>query len=167
MTPPVVTATATTAARVRPLAPLLAPLCVASLCIASLCAAPTAGAWAATLEVLVGNVRNDRGHVRVAVCPQALFLSDKCTVVGAAKARPGEVLVTISNVPPGTYAAQSFHDENDNDDLDRTLLGLPKEGIGFSNDAPFRFGPPSFGDAAFQLLPSGGRIRFNLRHYYD
>lgn len=123
------------------------------------------GAGAATLEVAVGNVRNDRGHVRVAVCPQALFLSDKCTLVGAAKARPGEVLVTIPDVPPGIYAAQSFHDENDNDDLDRTLFGLPKEGIGFSNDAPFRFGPPSFGDAAFRLTPAGGRIRFNLRYY--
>lgn len=148
-----------TAVRARLLAPLLAALLVA------LGAALASGAWAATLEVVVGDVRNDRGHVRVAVCPQALFLSDKCTLVGAAKARAGEVLVTVPNVPPGTYAAQSFHDENDNDDLDRTLLGMPKEGIGFSNDARFRFGPPSFGDAAFQLTPAGGRIRFNLRYY--
>lgn len=136
-----------------------------ALLLAPVWAAPASEAGAATLEVLVGNVRNDRGHVRVAVCPQALFLSDKCPFGGTAKARPGEVLVTIPDVPPGTYAAQSFHDENDNRDMDRTLLGLPKEGIGFSNDAPFRFGPPSFGDAAFQLPPSGGRIRFNLRHY--
>lgn len=133
--------------------------------LVALGAAPPSGAWAATLEVLVGNVRNDRGHVRVAVCPQALFLSDKCTLVGSAKARAGEVLVTVPNVPPGTYAAQSFHDENSNDDLDRTMLGLPKEGIGISNDARFRFGPPSFGDAAFQLTPAGGRIRFTLRYY--
>lgn len=148
-----------TAVRAR----LIAPLLAAS--IAAPGAALPSGARAATLEVVVGNVRNDRGHVRVAVCPQALFLSDKCTLVGAAKARAGEVLVTVPNVPPGTYAAQSFHDENDNDDLDRTLLGMPKEGIGISNDARFRFGPPSFGDAAFQLTPAGGRIRFNLRYY--
>lgn len=146
--------------RVRLLALLLAPVWLAPVW-----AALASEAGAATLELLVGNVRNDRGHVRVAVCPQPLFLTDKCSFGGKAKARPGEVLVTIPDVPPGTYAAQSFHDENDNEDLDRTLLGLPKEGIGFSNDAPFRFGPPSFGDAAFQLPPSGGRIRFNLRYY--
>ena len=38
----------------------------------------------------------------------------------------------VPNVPPGTYAAQAFHDEDDNGKLDRTLLGLPKEAMGFS-----------------------------------
>lgn len=136
-----------------------------TLLIALLCAAPLSGAGAATLEIVVGNVRNAHGHVRVAVCPQPMFLTDKCSLVGFTKSRPGEVLVTIRDVPPGVYAAQSFHDEDDNDDLGRTMLGMPKEGIGFSNDAPFRFGPPSFADAAFQLTPAGGRIRFNLRYY--
>ena len=44
---------------------------------------------------------------------------------------------------PGVYAAQAFHDENMNDKVDRNVLGLPTVGIGFSNDAPFRFGERS------------------------
>ena len=77
------------------------------------------------------------------------------------------ILITLHTNTPSTENddENDSDDENDNDDLDRTLLGLPKEGIGFSNDAPFRFGPPSFGDAAFQLTPAGGRIRFHLRYY--
>ena len=63
------------------------------------------------------------------------------------------------------WAAQAFHDENRNGVIDRNLLGIPKEGLGFSNDAPFRFGPPAFADAAVQVVAPGGRIRLTLRYF--
>jgi uncharacterized protein (DUF2141 family) len=59
---------------------------------------------------------------------------------------------------------QAFHDKNDNLVIDRTILGLPREGIGFSNDAPFRFGPPRFRDAAIALGPDGGHVAIRLRY---
>ena len=31
------------------------------------------------------------------------------------------------------------------------MLGIPKEGYGFSNDAKGRMGPPSFDDAAVEV----------------
>jgi uncharacterized protein (DUF2141 family) len=37
---------------------------------------------------------------------------------------------------PGDYALAVYHDENDDHDFNRTALGLPAEGYGFSNDAP-------------------------------
>ncbi len=42
---------------------------------------------------------------------------------------------------------------------------MPTEGIGFSNDAKMRFGPPSFADAAFTLGAAGGQIALALRYY--
>ena len=60
---------------------------------------------------------------------------------------------------------QAYLDENDNEKVDQNLLGLPTEGIGFSNDAPIRLGPPRYADAAFQLGAGGGRIRLSLRYY--
>ena len=122
-------------------------------------------ARAATLEIVIGNVRAASGTVRASVCTAETFLADYCAVNGQAKARAGEVVVTFPNLPPGTYAVQAHLDEDDDGQIDRNFLGIPREGLGFSNDAPFRFGPPSFGDAAISLGPAGGRIRLNLRYF--
>ncbi len=124
-----------------------------------------AQAAAATLEVTVAGVRNAEGQVRVAVCSEARFLAPACEHVGSVAARAGTVTVRIEGVQPGAWAAQAFHDENGNGKLDVNLLGMPTEGLGFSNDARMRFGPPSFNDAAFRLAPAGGQIRFTLRYY--
>jgi uncharacterized protein (DUF2141 family) len=116
--------------------------------------------------VVVTGVRNAQGQVRVAICSRDRFLQPECQHVDQAPARTGEVTVRIQNVPPGTWAAQAFHDEDGDGKIGTNLLGLPTEGLGFSNDARFRFGPPSFDDAAFQLGRTDGRIRFKLRYNF-
>ncbi len=123
-------------------------------------------AWAdGVLEVTVTGIRSASGTVLVAVCDQATFLQETCRYKGRAPAAVGSVVVRIAGVPPGVYAAQAYGDENDNGRVDRNLLGIPTEGLGFSNDARMRFGPPSFNDAAFTVGPDGGRIQFALRYY--
>ena len=124
---------------------------------------PTPAA-AATLDITVAGIRNAQGDIRVAVCSVDTFLKPTCEHVAHTPAKAGEVTLQIV-VPPGTWAAQAFHDENRNGKIDTNILGIPTEGLGFSNDAPFRFGPPAFPDAAFQLAPAGGRIRFTLRYF--
>ncbi len=121
-------------------------------------------AQAGRLEIVVANVRNDHGHVRVAACSADTFLKDSCEWNGRAKSVRGEVTITLE-VPPGTWAVQAFLDEDDSGDVTRNVIGLPTEGLGFSNDAPFRFGPPKFADAAFRLGSGGGRIRLALRYF--
>ncbi|MGI4939136.1 MAG: DUF2141 domain-containing protein [Janthinobacterium lividum] len=119
---------------------------------------------AATLEVTIANVRNNKGHVRVAACTSATFLKERCAYNAQVPSVTGETVVRLE-VPPGTWAVQAYQDENDSGKVDRNLLGIPTVGLGFSNDAPFRFGPPSYGDAAFQLGAGGGRIRLTLRYF--
>lgn len=53
----------------------------------------------------------------------------------------------ISEVPSGDYGIAVFQDVDRNKQLKKNFLGLPQEPMGFSNDAPTRFGPPSFEDA--------------------
>ncbi len=122
-------------------------------------------ARAGTLEVQVAGVRNSRGDVRVAVCSRQTFLGKTCEHVGHAPAHPGVVTVRIDRVAAGIWAVQAFHDENGDQVINRNFLGLPKEGIGFSNDAQFRFGPPRFDDAAIRLGADGGVVRFSLRYF--
>ncbi len=119
-------------------------------------------ARAATVQITVQGIRNDRGAVLVALCTRAEFLRPHCTYQGRTPAHPGSVTITLPAIPPGTYAAQAFHDENANGRLDRTLLGLPAEPMGFSNDAPMRFGPPAYKTAAFPVTEPTTQITFTL-----
>ena len=133
---------------------------VAAGALALVGAAPPPG----VVTVEVGNVRSAKGRVRVDICPEAQFLGDGCSYAGAAPARAGVTTVIVRNVRPGRYAAQAFHDENGNDRVDR-VLGIPKEGVGFSKDAPIRLAPPKFADAAFEVDGRPRTIAFRLRYF--
>lgn len=60
-------------------------------------------------------------------------------------------ILTISDLKPGKYAFKYFHDENSNKKLDTNLIGIPKEGYGFSNNTYGSFGPPDFKDTIFEV----------------
>lgn len=66
-------------------------------------------------------------------------------------------------VPQGRYAISLIHDENSNGRLD-TALAIPREGYGFSRDAPVRMGPPRFDKAAFDLGTSPIRMDIRMRY---
>lgn len=125
-----------------------------------------AGTLATELAVTVNGVANGDGHVLVAVCTPRTFLGAKCPYTAQTVAAEGKIRVVVSDIEPGVYAVQSFHDENDNLAIDRNLFGLPSEGMGFSRDAPMDFGPPRFDDAAVEI--SGTRTAVELRmRYFD
>ncbi len=123
-------------------------------------AAPAGG----TIRLEVGNVRAATGRVHVDICSQAQFLKD-CAHVAEAPAHIGVTVVTLSGIPAGRYAAQVTYDENGNGKVDRALFGIPKEGVGFSNDAKIGFGPPSFAEAMFDFDGREALLRLKLRYF--
>ncbi|MBM3162532.1 MAG: DUF2141 domain-containing protein [Chlorobi bacterium] len=58
---------------------------------------------------------------------------------------------TFENIPYGTYAISVLHDENSNGKMDKTFIGIPREGFGVSNNPKIRTGPPGFSEALFSL----------------
>ncbi len=64
---------------------------------------------------------------------------------------------------PGYYAIAQYHDENSDHNFNRTLFA-PKEGFGFSNDAPTSIGLPSFDSARFALSAGGTVVRMKMRY---
>jgi uncharacterized protein (DUF2141 family) len=64
---------------------------------------------------------------------------------------------------PGHYALAQYHDENRDRDFNRTLF-VPKEGFGFSNDAPTSLGLPSFSSARFALPAAGAVLHARMRY---
>lgn len=131
-----------------------------------LAAAPLAAhAQPAPITVTVTGVRSTQGSVRVDVCTRETFLKKICAYSGAAPAQVGATTVTVDGVPPGTYAVQAYHDLNDNKDVDQGFLGIPKEGIGFSNDAPLGLRGPSFDRAAIVHDGTPKTLRVKLRYF--
>ena len=125
--------------------------------------AASSAASAAIVEIAVTGVAKARGHIHVDLCTQDTFLKDDCPYAGTAVATPGSTVVTITGVPPGEYAAQVFHDEHDDGTVHRTVLGIPTEPIGFSNDAPLHLHGPKFKEAAFAVEHGVERITLRLR----
>ena len=72
--------------------------------------------------------------------------------------------VDLREVPPGEYAFAIVHDENGNNQMDTSWIGIPTEGLGTSNHAKGRMGPPKYKDAKF-TVPAEGVVQ-NIKMMY-
>src|SRR5450755_1266464 len=76
----------------------------------------------------------------------------------------GHAVCEFPRLNAGAYAISVFHDENSNGRLDTNLMGIPREGVGASNNAKGHFGPPKFDAAAFRF--SGSRLEVKITVNY-
>jgi uncharacterized protein (DUF2141 family) len=74
-----------------------------------------------------------------------------------------QTAIAFPGLPSGAYAIALFHDENGNKRLD-TMMGIPREGFGFSRNPPMRLGPPRFSAARFTV--ASGEIAEQVRLKY-
>lgn len=114
----------------------------------------------------VSGLRSTKGQVLACLTTRADAFPDcakdpqarKLTVPATAAGR-----LDFGAVPDGDYAISLIHDENGNGKLDTRLM-IPREGFGFSRDAPARFGPPRFDKAAFAVRGQGARLAIKMRY---
>ncbi len=118
---------------------------------------------AADLDVLVENITEHRGTLYWSVFDsEADYKADDNAVISAKSRVSGDtVRVTVHDLPHGEYAVKLFHDANGNGEMDTNMLGIPKEGYGFSNNGG-KFGPASFEDAKV-LVADDTQIQIRLR----
>jgi uncharacterized protein (DUF2141 family) len=139
-----------------------------ALAFASLpCIAPAASPCPG-IHVRILDIRNSTGTIDC-----ALFESEEgfpievlhsATNVMVIKIRSTQARCDFEDIPPGKYALVVIHDENMNGKLDTNVLGIPKEGYGFSNDVRAWFGAPSFSDAGFQY--DGQNLEMTIGLHY-
>lgn len=99
-----------------------------------------------TLEIKFEGFRNDKGHMLAALYgSEQGFPDDPDAALRAARLEiiDGAASCVWQDVPYGEYAVVAMHDENDNEELDTNILGLPKEGFAFSGDK-LSMGRPKF-----------------------
>lgn len=112
----------------------------------------------AKLVVHVTRIKQPVGEVAITVYPDdpARFMAPGGKLLRErVKAAPS--VHTCFWLPPGTYAVSVYHDEDGDRDFDRTLVGIPTEGFGFSNDAESKVGLPALSAARFRLR-SGEKV---------
>jgi len=155
--------------------------CAAILCAAALCAAvpataeaaphPSAGctgpASATWINVAVEGVRNGNGLVAITLYADnsRKFLARHGSLyVGRVDAVSGTTTGCIYVPKPGVYAIAIYHDENADQNFDRTALGLPAEGFGFSNNPSTLAGLPAFKSVRLNIPRAGLITRIRLRY---
>ncbi|MDB5455483.1 MAG: hypothetical protein JWP92_1068 [Caulobacter sp.] len=120
-----------------------------------------------TLSVQVINLKAPTGEVVVTLYPSdpRRFLAPRGKLLRQRVKTTAPVTKACFYLPgPGTYAVAVYHDADANHDFNRSALGMPTEGFGFSNDAPTRFGVPSFDAVRFVAKAGDTPLRIKMRY---
>lgn len=128
------------------------------------CVGPPSNTW---LTVAVNGVRSSSGLVAVTVYAddRSRFLVKRGSVgVMRVKAIEGETRACVFLPGPGTWALAIYHDENGNEQFDRSGLGLPREGYGFTNNPSTLAGLPNFGSVRLSVPKPGLLTRIRLKY---
>lgn len=119
-----------------------------------------------SLEVAVSNLRSKRGVIRACLTANPRHFP-KCdhdpNALTASVAAGQDTMLQFTGLTAGDYALSILHDENDNARVDM-LLGIPREGVGFSQNPALHFGPPSFRAARFHV--GTGNVTEQVRMKY-
>lgn len=124
----------------------------------------TGTAFGQQLTIVVKNVKEAKGTVRVGLFDTKDSFLKKPLLKEVVKAQAGEMKIVFENVKAGSYAISAIHDENENGELDSNFFGMPKEGFGFGNDAIGSFGPPSFEKATVTVPKQNISFAVSLRY---
>lgn len=124
-----------------------------------------AGGPAADIEISIEKLRNHKGVLHLCLTRESAHFpdckKDPRAITRSVPAATGPIRIT--GLAPGGYAVAIFHDENRNEKLD-VLLGIPREGFGFSRNPVVRFGAPKFRQVRIDLRP--GFTRETVRMQY-
>ena len=122
------------------------------------------GFW---LNVAATNVRSSKGTITITIYPDSKrkFLARGGDLtVGRLKARAGTTRGCIFVPGKGVYAVAVYHDENGNTKFDRSGIGLPAEGYGFSNNPSTLAGLPAFRSVRLGVPKPGLTARINMKY---
>lgn len=128
------------------------------------CTGPASSTW---INVSAQGLRNGNGLLAVTLYadnPRKFLVSRGSLYVGRVNANAGATSACIFLPQPGVYALALYHDENANQRFDRTGIGLPAEGYGFSNNPGTLAGLPSFRSVRLNVPRSGLSTRVQMKY---
>ena len=100
-----------------------------------------------SLEMEINNLQSNNGPLYIRLLDE----DENPVIVGTSTVVNYSSKISFDSIPPGKYAIQFFHDENENQKMDFSLIGIPKEKFGSSNNVKPVLGPPKFKKMLFNL----------------
>ncbi len=123
--------------------------------------------YAQTLNIQINKIKNNRGSILVSIYNGERgfpYQSTSSIKTFSVKSMQGSIEVTAKDLPTGQYAVALFHDADGNGKLSTNILGMPKEGYAFSNNASSFLGVPGFKDASFYFRRDT-TIKIDMKHF--
>ncbi|MBC8433998.1 DUF2141 domain-containing protein [Desulfobacula sp.] len=115
------------------------------------------------LVIHLQGFENSKGVAKVAVCNSQKNFKDSTPFKGFDFKIINNKAERKITLPYGEYAIKVYHDENNNNELDTMMFGIPTEDYGFSNDARGSVGPPEYKDALLILNSPKQKITINVK----
>ena len=100
-----------------------------------------------SLEMEINNLQSNKGPLYIRILDE----NENPVIVGTSSVVNYSSKISFDSIFPGKYAIQFFHDENENQKMDFSLIGIPKEKFGSSNNVKPILGPPKFKKMLFNL----------------
>jgi uncharacterized protein (DUF2141 family) len=100
-----------------------------------------------SLEMEINNLQSNNGPLYIRILDE----NENPVIVGTSTVINYSARISFDSISPGKYAIQFFHDENENQKMDFSLIGIPKEKFGSSNNVKPILGPPKFEKMLFNL----------------
>lgn len=101
------------------------------------------------ITVKVTNIKHAKGTMRVAFYKKGSGFPKEGTITFAKEtkvSKAGELTMKFTDIPYGEYAIAVFQDKNQNQKIDKNLIGYPTEPFGFSKNFKPKFSEPEFED---------------------
>lgn len=128
------------------------------------CTGPASQTW---LNVVVDGLRSNNGLVAVTLYADdssKFLIRHGSLYVGRVDAQTGTTRTCIFVPRTGVYALALYHDENGNRSFDRTGIGFPAEGFGFSNNPATLAGLPTFKSVRLNVPKTGLTTRVHMKY---
>jgi uncharacterized protein (DUF2141 family) len=119
------------------------------------------------LSIEIAGIRNDKGTLRIGVfMSQEGFRDEKPEYefsLSKAGLENGRIALQIE-LPAGKYGISVLDDENSDGRMNYNLLGIPREGFGFSGYISRGMKKPRFSDFSFDLRSEVNVIKVRMRY---
>ncbi|HPS72045.1 MAG TPA: DUF2141 domain-containing protein, partial [Bacteroidales bacterium] len=119
-----------------------------------------------TLTVQVSNIKEKKGNIILSLFDNINdFLKEgKEYCKQVIQVKDSFLQYTFMKVPKGHYAVALYHDVNGDGKCNKNILGLPKEGFGFSRNYVPILRSPAFKEVQFEVNQDQN-IRIKLIHF--
>ena len=128
------------------------------------CTGTPSATW---INVVAEGLRNSDGLLAITLYaddPSKFLAHHGSLYVGRVNATQGTTRGCIFVPRPGIYALALYHDENANRIFDRTGIGFPAEGYGFSNNPATFAGLPSFRSVRLNIPRTGLSTHIQMKY---